>query len=83
MTLLDDTLFMAARWEIAGNETELLDYPETPHGCIALPSVAARFFPRLFDFVRQRLQVAAMSAQGLAIGCFARELMCATPRRSL
>jgi hypothetical protein len=56
MTLLDDTLFMAARWEIAGNETERLDYPETPHGCFALPSVAAPFFPRLFDFVRQRLQ---------------------------
>jgi hypothetical protein len=47
---------MAAPWEIAGNETELLVYPETPYGCIAPPSVAAHFFPRLFDFVRQRLQ---------------------------
>lgn len=49
--LLDDTLFMAARWEVGGNPTELLVYPDTPHGCIALPTVAAHFFPRLFDFL--------------------------------
>ncbi len=54
--LLDDTLFMAARWEVAGNRTELLVYPETPHGCIALPSVAGHFFPRLFDFFRECLE---------------------------
>jgi acetyl esterase len=56
--LLDDTLFMAARWVAAGNEAELLVYPDTPHGCIALPTVAARFFPRLFDFFRERLAAA-------------------------
>ena len=49
--LLDDTLFMAARWEAAANRSELLVYPDTPHGCIALPSVAAHFFPRLFEFL--------------------------------
>jgi acetyl esterase/lipase len=49
--LLDDTLFMAARWEAAGNKSELLVYPDTPHGCIALPSVASHFFPRLFAFI--------------------------------
>jgi acetyl esterase len=54
--LLDDTLFMAARWEVAGNRSELLVYPETPHGCIALPSVAGHFFPRLFDFFRESLE---------------------------
>ncbi len=54
--LLDDTLFMAARWEVAGNPSELLVYPDTPHGCIALPSVAAHFFPRLFDFVSNCLK---------------------------
>ncbi len=54
--LLDDTLFMAARWEIAGNRTEMLVYPETPHGCIALPSVATHFFPRLFNFFRECLE---------------------------
>ena len=48
--LLDDTLFMAARWEVAGNRSELLVYPDTPHGCIALPAVATHFFPRLFTF---------------------------------
>ncbi|MBV8949314.1 MAG: alpha/beta hydrolase [Actinobacteria bacterium] len=57
--LLDDTLFMAARWEAAGNSTELLVYPDTPHGCIALPSVAAHFFPRLFAFVRERIATPA------------------------
>ncbi len=56
--LLDDTLFMAARWVAAGNEAELLVYPDTPHGCIALPTVAARFFPRLFDFFRERVAAA-------------------------
>jgi acetyl esterase len=56
--LLDDTLFMAARWVAAGNDAELLVYPDTPHGCIALPTVAARFFPRLFDFFRERLAAA-------------------------
>ncbi len=54
--LLDDTLFMAARWEAAGNRSELLVYPETPHGCIALPTVGAHFFPRLFDFLRHCLK---------------------------
>ena len=48
--LLDDTLFIAQRWEVAGNRTELLVYPEAPHGCVALPSVARHFFPRLFAF---------------------------------
>src|SRR5262245_46059721 len=51
--LLDDTLFMASRWVAAGNEAELLVYPDTPHGCIALPTVASRFFPRMFDFLRE------------------------------
>ena len=50
--LLDDTLFMATRWAAAGNEAKLLVYPETPHGCIGLPSVAAHCFPRMFDFLR-------------------------------
>jgi acetyl esterase len=54
--LLDDSLFMAARWEAAGNRSQLLVYPDTPHGCIALPSVAAHFFPRLFEFLRSCLK---------------------------
>jgi acetyl esterase/lipase len=30
--LLDDSLFMAARWQVAGNDAELAFYPECPHG---------------------------------------------------
>jgi acetyl esterase/lipase len=30
--LLDDALFMAARWQLAGSPCELLVYPATPHG---------------------------------------------------
>jgi acetyl esterase/lipase len=34
--LLDDTLFLADRWEAAGNEAELAVYPEAIHGFHAL-----------------------------------------------
>ncbi|MCJ7436936.1 MAG: alpha/beta hydrolase [Acidimicrobiia bacterium] len=50
--LVDDTLFLASRWEVAGNQTELLVYPDTPHGCIALPSVGKHWFPRMLEFLR-------------------------------
>lgn len=61
--LVDDTLFMAGRWKIAGNPTQLLVYPETPHGCIALPSVAGHFFPRLFEFFDQCLAAPLVSVR--------------------
>jgi acetyl esterase len=51
--LVDDTLFMAARWALAGNDTELLVYPESPHGGIGMPSVLERWFPQLTDFLRR------------------------------
>jgi len=51
--LVDDTLFMAARWELAGNQAELLVYPEGPHGCIGMPSVFERWFATLTDFLRR------------------------------
>lgn len=35
--LLDDSLFMAARWEAAGNETELRVYADGVHGFNAFP----------------------------------------------
>ena len=35
--LLDDSLFMAARWEAAGNETDLRVYAEGVHGFNAFP----------------------------------------------
>ncbi|HZR95477.1 MAG TPA: alpha/beta hydrolase [Gaiellaceae bacterium] len=40
--LLDDSLFMAARWEIAGNETELLLFDEGAHGFNAFPIALSR-----------------------------------------
>lgn len=35
--ILDDTLFMEARWRAAGCETELHVYPEAPHGFLLFP----------------------------------------------
>jgi acetyl esterase len=40
--LYDDSAFMAARWEAAGNETELLVYEEGVHGFNAFPITLAR-----------------------------------------
>jgi acetyl esterase len=53
--LVDDTLFLAARWELAGNPSHLLVYPEAPHGCIAMPTVSAHWLPRMLDFLRDCL----------------------------
>ena len=35
--LLDDTLFMQARWRARGQATELHVWPEAPHGFLSLP----------------------------------------------
>ncbi|MFL5824469.1 MAG: alpha/beta hydrolase [Solirubrobacteraceae bacterium] len=35
--LIDDTLFMEARWRMAGTPTELRVWPEAPHGFLSLP----------------------------------------------
>ncbi|MFN2469803.1 MAG: alpha/beta hydrolase [Gaiellaceae bacterium] len=40
--LLDDSLFMAARWRAAGNEAELRVWPEAVHGFTAFPFAMAR-----------------------------------------
>jgi acetyl esterase len=40
--LLDDTLFMHARWVAAGNEAELAIYPGAPHGFTLFPSELAK-----------------------------------------
>jgi acetyl esterase len=39
--LIDDTLFMEARWRAAGHLTELRIWPEAPHGFISLPMTVA------------------------------------------
>jgi acetyl esterase/lipase len=40
--LLDDTLFMHARWLAAGNQAELAIYPGGAHGFTAFPMTLAR-----------------------------------------
>jgi acetyl esterase/lipase len=40
--LLDDSLFMAARWRAAGNDAELQVWPESIHGFNAYPLALAR-----------------------------------------
>ena len=39
--LLDDSLFMSARWQAAGNDAELRVWPEAPHGFVSLPMTVA------------------------------------------
>jgi acetyl esterase/lipase len=39
--LLDDSLFMEARWRMAGHATELRIWPEAPHGFLSLPMTIA------------------------------------------
>jgi acetyl esterase/lipase len=54
--LLDDSTFMAARWQAAGNEGELVVYPECVHGFNRFPVAAARVGnERQFAFIRERL----------------------------
>jgi acetyl esterase/lipase len=54
--LLDDSLFMAARWQAWGNEAELAVYPDCIHGFLRFPMALA-------DRARQRIH-------GFLDGCF-------------
>ena len=54
--LVDDTLFFAERWALAGNQAELLVYPDAPHGCIGLPTVLGHWWPRLEAFLARCLE---------------------------
>jgi acetyl esterase len=54
--LVDDNLFFASRWLIAGNEAELLVYPDAPHGCIGVPTVMNHWWPRLQQFLQDCLK---------------------------
>nr|WSY53880.1 alpha/beta hydrolase [Streptomyces sp. NBC_00886] len=53
--LVDDTLFMARRWELANGNAQLLVYPDAPHGATFLPAVAAHWRPRLLTFIEERV----------------------------
>ena len=51
--LLDDSLFMAARWAAAGNEARLEVWPEAVHGFTGFPIDLARVcVARQIAFVR-------------------------------
>jgi acetyl esterase len=57
--LLDDTLFMEARWRQAGHPTELRIWPEAPHGFVSLPMTVADAALRAeHDFLRRTLALA-------------------------
>jgi acetyl esterase len=52
--LLDDSLFMAARWQAFGNEAELAVYPDCIHGFTGFPlELAKRANLRIDDFLRR------------------------------
>jgi acetyl esterase/lipase len=52
-SLLDDSVFMAARWSLAGNPTELAVYPYGPHGVTGSPTeMGRRSQARVEEFLR-------------------------------
>ena len=53
--LLDDTLFMHARWVAAGNEAELAIYPGAPHGFTVFPSDLAKSATARMDAFLKRV----------------------------
>jgi acetyl esterase/lipase len=58
--LLDDSLFMAARWDVAGNPAELAVYPESEHGFTGFPTGMARAArARQHAWTRGRLEAVA------------------------
>jgi acetyl esterase/lipase len=58
--LLDDSLFMEARWRQAGNATELHIWPEAPHGFVSMPmTVADAALAVEHDYLRRTLGLAS------------------------
>jgi acetyl esterase len=57
--LLDDSLFMSARWRAAGNDAELVVYPESIHAFHAFPTGIARMaIGAQIEFVKRALEAA-------------------------
>lgn len=55
--LLDDTLFMWARWTAAGNQAELAIEPGGVHSFNAFPTpLAARANGRIYEFLSNHLE---------------------------
>lgn len=62
--LLDDSLFMAARWRAAGNQAELQVYPESIHGFHAFPTgIAQRAIESQLRFLEQTVARTAWNGQ--------------------
>jgi len=54
--LLDDSLFMAARWRAAGNDATLLVFPESIHGFLRFPTaMSSAAFDSMLTFARDAL----------------------------
>ncbi|EXJ67570.1 uncharacterized protein A1O5_09583 [Cladophialophora psammophila CBS 110553] len=54
--LIDDSILMAAKWELAGNEAELIVYPGSPHGYLVVDlDVTAEAIEDIVKFVKARL----------------------------
>ena len=65
--LLDDSLFMEARWRAAGAATELHVFAEAPHGFLSLPMRVADFALELeHDFLRRTLGLSGAPASAVA-----------------
>jgi acetyl esterase/lipase len=63
--LLDDSLFMHARWLAAGNESQLQVWPEAAHGFTAFPlELARRGIAAQHEFLRGATEAAARPASG-------------------
>src|SRR4029453_1759179 len=59
--LLDDSLFMAARWDAAGNHAEIVVCPESIHGFTAFPnSIGLRSLAQQSGFLKRQLDVASI-----------------------